>query len=275
MDEHVSDTIDVMVCTYNSARTLEVCLQSIVDNIPVRKIWVIDKHSRDMTINIAEQFHANVIQTDVSLAESRRLGFNLVETEYFANVDSDVVLCDDWFNKIMQSWTDRNVGCVWGIGVNQEKLHEAYQTTMYRFREPTKYHIPHLLNMVSRRSILRNIEYPASICSGSVAGEDYLIMKWIEQQGFRCIVAPVYVKHYSVPSQMKKSSWGGASLRLLKRENIITILSKLILVVPQATLAALVTHEPSVIPYLIEFRSRELYGWLNWHRYVTFERTAQ
>ena len=118
--------VDVLVCTYNSGRYLDACLKSIKDNVPVNNLWVIDKYSSDDTVKIARKFNANILQSDVSLAESRKLGFNAVETPLFVNVDSDIVLCENWFTELMKFWTGDKVGCVWGVDINQHPLHKAY-----------------------------------------------------------------------------------------------------------------------------------------------------
>ena len=92
--------VDVVVCTYNSERYLRRCLESIIVNVPVSKLFVVDNCSTDSTVNIAKQFGAVVVQCRGSLAESRLLSFSLVSTTLFVNVDSVVVLCKDWFVKI-------------------------------------------------------------------------------------------------------------------------------------------------------------------------------
>jgi len=64
--------VDVMVCTYNSARYLDACLESIINNIPVNTLWIIDKYSTDRTVEIAKRYGAKIVQTH--LRRIRRCG---------------------------------------------------------------------------------------------------------------------------------------------------------------------------------------------------------
>jgi glycosyltransferase involved in cell wall biosynthesis len=265
--------VDVIVCTYNSERKLADCLQSIMDNVPVRKLWVIDNYSEDKTVEIAKDFNATVVQSHCSLAEARKLGFNLVETEYFVNVDSDIVLCKDWYRRVMQFWDSDKVGCVWGTALHMLKDHRDYQLGMYSFRRAESYRIPHLPDMVSRKSILRDILFKQPLFLGSVAGEDYEIMDWIVSKGFVCKTASVYVDHYTYPPLMhNKTFWGGACTRLLRRKSLLHILKQVVLSIPQASFVALVKKNCMVIPYWIQFRFEELYGFLHWSKYVILKR---
>lgn len=265
--------VDVMVNTYNSEKYLEQCLSSIKRNIPVRKLWVIDNFSQDHTVEIAEKFKAKIIQTKASLAEARALGFNLVETQLFVNVDSDIVLPFDWFHHISKYWNNPKIGCIWGIPIHMLPLHYEYQTSMFKFKNPCAYHIPHLPNMLARKDLLQDITFPALMKLGAVAGEDYWVMRWIEQKGFTCKCVPIFCKHYTWPPLLgKKTFWGGASTRLLKRKKLYHLLRQMLLSFPQGSFAAVVSGNPLVIPYWLRYRFEELYGFLHWHKYFSLKR---
>lgn len=267
--------VDVMVNTYNSERYLEQCLASIRANIPVRKLFVIDKFSQDRTIKIAEKFDAEIVQTDVSLAEARKVGFNLIETSLFVNVDSDIVLPPNWFKRVMQYWDNDKIGCMWGVPLHMNMLHRAYQTSMYKFRPPWAYHTPFLPNMIARKDLLIDIEFPALMKIGAIAGEDYTIMHWIENKGFTCKCAPIFCEHYTYPSLLgTKTFWGGASLRLRKTKGLLHIMRGVLLSIPQACFTSLVSRNARVIPYWTQFRFQELYGYLHWSKYCDLKRVA-
>ena len=72
--------IDVVVCTYNSEKFLNPCLRSIVKNIPVKNLWIIDNFSTDNTKKIAMKYTSRIIERKCSLAEARALSFKLVES---------------------------------------------------------------------------------------------------------------------------------------------------------------------------------------------------
>jgi len=96
--------IDVIVLTKNSEEKLESCLKSIYENIPVDHIIVVDGYSTDGTLEILHKFdekHHNIvlIQDKGTRGRARQIGIKEAKTEWFMFVDSDVILCDRWFNK--------------------------------------------------------------------------------------------------------------------------------------------------------------------------------
>ena len=80
------------------------CLTSIYENLPVKNLIVIDGFSTDRTLQILDVFnkaHGNIalFQVEGSRAKARTEGIRHVTTEWFLFVDSDVVLCKDWYKK--------------------------------------------------------------------------------------------------------------------------------------------------------------------------------
>lgn len=267
------EPVDVMVNTYNSEWKLDECLSSIERSIPVRKLWVIDKFSEDRTIEIAKKHNASIIQSDVSLASARALGFRMVWTPIFVNIDSDIVLPDNWFRDMMKYWDDDKIGCLWSIPLHTHPLHRTYQLTMAKWKNPCSYHIPRLPNMIARKNLLENIQFPESLKYGSTAGEDYYIMQWIEKQGFKCKSVPIYTDHYTFPSLLDtKTFWGGASVRISHRRQLRFLLKQVSLALPQGMFVSVMSRNPRIIPYWFKFRMQELYGWLHWNKYWNLKR---
>ena len=266
-------TVDVVVCTYNSERFLKPCLESIVKNVPVKDLRVVDNYSTDRTVQISKEYASEVVQSKGSLAESRQLSFSLVKTPLFVNVDSDVVLCEDWYNKVFR-YLRPDLGAVWGVAVNelQRELHD-YQVAMYKWRHPSTYNLIVLGDMICRRDLVQNIPFPDSYLRGAVAGEDYYIKGYIEKQGYKTLTAPVYVKHYCNPPPLGlKTYWGGASTRLSNRWGLVQILKSIGLAFPQALYVASQSGNPNVIPFWLRFRFETLVGWLHWDRYYNLRR---
>ena len=55
--------VSVVIPTYNSERTLEKCLKSIVDQTYKNiEIIIVDKFSEDKTVEIAKSYGARIIQ---------------------------------------------------------------------------------------------------------------------------------------------------------------------------------------------------------------------
>jgi glycosyltransferase involved in cell wall biosynthesis len=114
--------VDVVLLTKNSEHLLCNCLTSIYQNVPVRNLIVIDGFSTDRTLQILEKFNrkygnVSLVQMDGSRAKARTEGIRRVGTDWFMFVDSDVLLCRDWFKKA-QADLAHGVGAVWGLNID-------------------------------------------------------------------------------------------------------------------------------------------------------------
>jgi len=267
-------SVDVTVCTYNSGKVLKPCLSSIKRNIPVKTLWVIDNHSSDGTVKIAESFGANVIESKGSLAESRQLSFSLVETPIFANVDSDIMLCEKWFDKLLPYLSPHNMGACWGVALNMNPIQLChYQRAMYSFKNPSRYNLIVLGDMLAKKKAVEGLTFPEGFKLGAVAGEDYYIKHFIERKGYKTLTAPLYVEHYCNPSPLGcKTFWMGASTRVTQRKGLIALLEHAFLSVPQAGFVVAKTHDVLVFPIWIRYRFETVYGWLHWDKYYNLKR---
>jgi len=268
--------VDAMVCTYNSGPILEQVLKSIRKNIPVKTLWVIDKYSTDGTVEIAEKYGATIVQSNVGILEARALGFRLVETELFVNVDSDVVLPDDWFSKMMKYW-EPDLGCLWGITIEQRTLHKDYIESMYKFRDPTSYNLTHLPNMIARKDILEDIHIPEALKGKSFGNDDAVILHWMKDvKKARVKNSPVRCKHYSYGGNLGiKTFWCGAGCRLTGLTKTRSVLVRSLFAFPQGVFAALVSRNANVIPYWIRFRFEYMVGFLKWSKYINLKRNKR
>ena len=115
------DTVDVVLLTFNSERMLRECLDSVYQNIPVGRLIVVDGYSTDRTLEILEDFkerygNVDLIKDRGTRSTARQKGIEHVKADWFVFVDSDVVLCKDWFKRAA-SYVKKDVGAVWGIEV--------------------------------------------------------------------------------------------------------------------------------------------------------------
>lgn len=99
------EKFDVTLSTLNSAHKLRECLDSIVREIPVGKIIVVDGGSTDETINVLKEYQDVDlhIRPDLNLGQSREYAFSKVTTEWFAQIDSDVVLREGWLDEMLKN----------------------------------------------------------------------------------------------------------------------------------------------------------------------------
>ena len=94
--------IDVIVRTKNSEELLKGCLQSIINEIPVRQIIIVDGGSTDRTLEIASNFNNVSIyaKPELNLGQATKFAFEMAKTEWVAIIDSDVLLRKGWFEQM-------------------------------------------------------------------------------------------------------------------------------------------------------------------------------
>ncbi|MEM2971178.1 MAG: glycosyltransferase family A protein [Candidatus Bathyarchaeia archaeon] len=181
------DAVDVVVLTKNSERVLEECLNSIYKNVPVNRLIIVDGYSTDSTLEIAERFREKygnvVIKMDNGTRGSARMrGIGEVKTEWFVFVDSDVILCDRWYERAKKFVGD-DVGAVWGIEIwegiqNPATLKIFLKITKKIFELRGGTH-----DLLVRRKALEGITIPKNLH----LFEDMFIKDWIQRRGYKIV----------------------------------------------------------------------------------------
>jgi glycosyltransferase involved in cell wall biosynthesis len=179
--------VDVVIITKNSEHMLSECLKSVYKNVPVNRLIVVDGYSTDKTLEIVREFqkkHGNIllIQDRGNRATARQKGINQVKTEWFMFVDSDAVLCKDWFKKA-EKHLGQNVGAVWGIEVWSTIQNPALLKTflwitrkIFDLRGGTH-------DTLIRTDLVKDIEIPKFLH----VFEDAYIKDWITRKGYKLI----------------------------------------------------------------------------------------
>ncbi len=180
-------SIDVVLLTLNSERILKECIQSIYENIPVNKLIVVDGYSTDRTIPIISEFgeryrNVRIVMDKGNRATARQKGIECVSTEWFMFVDSDVVLCNDWYKKA-QKYIQANVGAVWGTEVwstikNAKTLSLFLIVTRKIFEVRGGTH-----DTLIRTKLIKDIKIPRRLH----VFEDTYIKDWITAKGYRFV----------------------------------------------------------------------------------------
>jgi O-antigen biosynthesis protein len=112
--------VSVVVCSYNGARTLEGCLDSLMRlNYPDYEVILIDDGSQDATPEIARRFpQVRTIQQDnQGLSAARNVGARAARGEILAYTDDDCVADEDWLLYLVRAMLDQDVVALGGPNI--------------------------------------------------------------------------------------------------------------------------------------------------------------
>ena len=85
--------VSVVIPTYNSQRTIGICLKSIrQQSYPNIEVIVMDKHSSDRTAEIAESYDAKVFKLNSERTRAKNFGLKKAIGKYVCFIDSDMEL---------------------------------------------------------------------------------------------------------------------------------------------------------------------------------------
>jgi glycosyltransferase involved in cell wall biosynthesis len=191
------ESIDVAILTMNSERILRECLNSVYKNVPVKNLIVVDGFSTDATTSIIKEFqekYGNVkfVQEKGTRGSARQTAIQLVKTDWFMFVDSDVILSKNWFVETQKLVKD-DVGAIWGIeiwsvlkGTKILRLFERMTIKIFEQRGGTH-------DILIRRKTVEDIKIPYQLHTY----EDGYIKSWIEKKGYKVLgVYDPYCVHF-------------------------------------------------------------------------------
>jgi glycosyltransferase involved in cell wall biosynthesis len=195
--------VDVVLLTKNSEHMLSKCLSSIYQNVPVKNLIVIDGFSTDRTLQILDKFNEkygniSLFQMKGSRAKARTEGIRRVSTDWFMFVDSDVLLCKDWYKKA-QADLASGVGAVWGLNI--DVIPNVKDKRILKLQSLIARQCFYLRGGMHDTLILRKAVEGIRIPEQLHAYEDAFIVQWIEKHGYKVSVgSDIYCLHYKPPT---------------------------------------------------------------------------
>jgi len=271
--------IDVVTPTWNSnGPYFRQVILSLLKNVPLCHLIIIDRYSSDGTVDVIRSLvpgeQLRIIKSNENLAWARKIGIGQVDTEWFAFIDSDIKLCERWFEK-MWPYTRivENVGAVQAI---HWQSHASTRFDFLRKRETVKIHEVFFKGLFS---LTRGLTTQTLIKKDAVKGwnpprelaafEDYHLTQHILHRGYKFIVVnDVISQHIISPSKGDSSFrwglWCGAGVRITGAADLKTLIiqtsARMIGAIRRRSLDTLKAQ----IGYLI--------GYIDYRRYTVLER---
>jgi GT2 family glycosyltransferase len=189
--------VSVVVCTYNGGRTLERCLDSLLDiDYPDYEVIVVDDGSIDDTRDIVSRFPGikTIHQANRGLGVARNVGLSVATGSIVAYTDSDCCADRDWLTQLVSQLGRSDAAAVGGPNLTPEDGWLAAcvaaspgQPTHVLVSDQVAEHIPGC-NMAFHREALAAIN--GFDPQFSKAGDDVDICWRLQQAGFWITFAP-------------------------------------------------------------------------------------
>lgn len=207
--------ISAVVCTKNSAETLETALKSLKSNTP-DEIIIVDGNSIDKTLKISRRYTDKIYSDQgKGLALARQIGAEKAKGEYVAYIDADTELPDkNILNRMLRELLEnkwvaiharmrdpRKDKCYWEEG-------EDFHFNL-RFNEPGEKKQLGTIVCLIKRSIILEYKFDPSF---SGAAEDADLFHRLSTAGHKFGVSTLTAYHYhrsSFPNFYRQRIWYG------------------------------------------------------------------
>ena len=266
--------VDVAICTYNSEKYLDECLESIRQYVPFKRLIVVDHYSTDRTVEIAKRHGAEIYFENVGLGHARQVAIDHSNAPFILFVDSDVIFYDGvWFKKCVRLFKNERLR-IGAIGIDtplalpewKRKYDQFWWKNVPQIKK-TFFHNVYFF----RRKAIEGIRIPD--CLG--AYEQIYLKKFVESRGWKvCVVAANGAHFYDFPDW--KGAWLGAGERFFghtKLKKLPYVLIRRVLTAPlKAIPPAIAYNDPSIIIHNSRYWLRYLMGWLKPYDYIVMKR---
>lgn len=215
----MSITVDVVIPTWNSARTLGRTLESIETEIHPSRTIIIDRDSEDGTIEIAKSHGCVILRDLVSLGSARMKGIRESNTEWIVFIDDDIIVTTNFLAR-MERFIDDDTGAIWSPCLSVVEPHRSAFLASYEriFKKKDSYSLhPMDRGYTNATLVRRNLILDLDI-SDMNAWEDWVITQRVLGSGKRWLVVRVYSDHnHQAADLWENDSWNSAGILNLGR----------------------------------------------------------
>lgn len=125
--DHLKPSVSIIVPVYNGARTIEACLESLLQqNYPSEayEITIIENGSTDNTTELVKKYPVHLFHNDTrGPAPARNLGIAKSEAEIVAFTDADCIADPNWIHELTKPYNDPEIGGVGGAILAYQHTH--------------------------------------------------------------------------------------------------------------------------------------------------------
>ena len=152
--------------------------------MPFNQFIIVDGYSQDETVEMASEYATKIIQDDGGRGKGREVGIKNVETDWFAFVDSDVILGPNWLRHVTKS-IKPNVGAIHGLVLPDEHWRKFCQSmallrrkTLIDYLVTQQKHAAMTMDLLLRTDAVKGITIPRDLH----VREDKFIRNYVENQ---------------------------------------------------------------------------------------------
>jgi len=187
--------ISFIIPAYNSERTIEECVNSVLGQKCQKEIIVIDNGSTDGTLDIlkvlAEKHNITVLKEKKrGPAAARNRGLEVARGDYIAFVDSDVVLPEGWVDEAVKKLeSNKEIAGVAGTAKNAARglIAELFDPLFLYYLHRQEEYVSSLatMNALFKGSIIKNERFDENF----ITSEDPEFSFRLRRKGYRLLLS--------------------------------------------------------------------------------------
>lgn len=112
-------TVSIIIPAYNEEQRLAACLDSIAaQTVMPSEVIVVDNNSTDQTVAICRRYKFVKVIHEKKQGQSyaRNAGFDSAKSDILGRINADVMLDQDWVEKVQQNFTNQPIDALMGSG---------------------------------------------------------------------------------------------------------------------------------------------------------------
>ncbi len=183
MKKNKSPLVTVSIPTYNSAKTLTLCLESVASQTYKNiEINIVDKNSTDTTLEIAKKYKCKIINYPKALLGARYQGVKEANGDYILMLDSDQVLEKTAVERSIEKIKSKNLDMlileehVYKTDTFIEKLFEMDRTLIHKVKDLSPYTGVVLPRFYRKSLLLDTFKNIPLKTQENVGGQDHAII---------------------------------------------------------------------------------------------------